>query len=333
MNLILKNARESKGLKTREVAQILKIDQALISKFESGTRKPTKEQILKLASLLEINQEELLVLWLKEKILHEIKDEKFALDALKLVENDLLNSAIIQPKTNLIYQKLCDEIDLLKQQFKNINSFDLRRITKQIELEFVFECNRINGNSMNYEESKLVINEGVTIEGKAIKEHLEIINFYEALQYCKELALQKTIFNEKECTHLHNILLRGLKTKQTDKYAEKENNKEMELFFKWLEVSKNNLSPIILASESHLKIMSILPFHNYNNQMALLIMNLLLIQNEFYFALIKGDSTNRENYITILEKNLNDSKSQDFTLFIAQQTKSTLNYSLSLQNN
>ena len=43
MKTLLKNAREQKGLKTREVAQLLGIDQALISKFESGTRKPTRE--------------------------------------------------------------------------------------------------------------------------------------------------------------------------------------------------------------------------------------------------------------------------------------------------
>ena len=47
MKMLLKNARELKGLKTREVAQLLGIDQALISKFESGTRKPTRDQVIK----------------------------------------------------------------------------------------------------------------------------------------------------------------------------------------------------------------------------------------------------------------------------------------------
>lgn len=62
-----KNARK-KGLKTREVAQMLSIDQALISKFESGTRRPTKEQISKLYQLVEIDYETLMIAWLKEKI-------------------------------------------------------------------------------------------------------------------------------------------------------------------------------------------------------------------------------------------------------------------------
>jgi transcriptional regulator with XRE-family HTH domain len=82
MKNLLKNARENKGLKTREVAQLLGIDQALISKFENGTRKPTKEQIKKLASLLEIDFEELMIAWLKEKILYEIGQDEFAIKAI-----------------------------------------------------------------------------------------------------------------------------------------------------------------------------------------------------------------------------------------------------------
>jgi transcriptional regulator with XRE-family HTH domain len=69
MKYLLKNAREIKGLKTREVSQILGIDQALVSKFESGTRKPTKKQVTKLAALLDINLETLMTVWLKEKIM------------------------------------------------------------------------------------------------------------------------------------------------------------------------------------------------------------------------------------------------------------------------
>ena len=72
MKTLLKEARELKSLKTREVAQLLGIDQALISKFESGSRKPTKDQVIKLATLLEIDFETIMVSWLKEKIIHEI---------------------------------------------------------------------------------------------------------------------------------------------------------------------------------------------------------------------------------------------------------------------
>ena len=53
MKTILKTAREQKNIKTRELAQLLGIDQALISKFENGSRKPTRDQIVKLATVVE----------------------------------------------------------------------------------------------------------------------------------------------------------------------------------------------------------------------------------------------------------------------------------------
>jgi transcriptional regulator with XRE-family HTH domain len=49
------------------------IDQALVSKFESGSRKPTKEQVIKLAAVLEIDYETIMVTWLKRKIIYEIE--------------------------------------------------------------------------------------------------------------------------------------------------------------------------------------------------------------------------------------------------------------------
>jgi transcriptional regulator with XRE-family HTH domain len=107
MKILLKKARELKSLKTREVSQLLGIDQALISKFESGTRKPTKEQIIKLATLLEIDFETIMVSWLTEKIIHEIGQDEFALKALQAAEKEIkLNSRSSVKKVSKPLQKL-----------------------------------------------------------------------------------------------------------------------------------------------------------------------------------------------------------------------------------
>ena len=66
----------------------------------------------------------------------------------------------------------------------------------------------------------------------------------------------------------------------------------MNLFFIWYETNKNNLHPIILASEVHLKIMTIHPFENGNVQIATLLMNWILFQNGYVFATIQGDENN-----------------------------------------
>ena len=82
----IRSLRESQELLLRQVAASIKIDQALLSKIERGERIATKNQIIALASFFEIDERELLTLWLGEKIAYEIKDEDIANDALKVAE-------------------------------------------------------------------------------------------------------------------------------------------------------------------------------------------------------------------------------------------------------
>ena len=114
MKTLLKNAREAKGIKTRELAKLADIDQALISKFESGTRNPTKQQIIKLAEILQIELEPLVILWLKEKILREIQNEPLGLKALKAAELEIEPATESNPEIPQQFSKLLEEMESLK---------------------------------------------------------------------------------------------------------------------------------------------------------------------------------------------------------------------------
>ncbi|GIV35037.1 MAG: transcriptional regulator [Chitinophagales bacterium] len=83
---LIREAREKRGLLLRQVASFLEIDQALLSKIERGERKATRENIIKLASFLELNEKELLVQYLSEKIAYDLQDEDVAKEALKVAE-------------------------------------------------------------------------------------------------------------------------------------------------------------------------------------------------------------------------------------------------------
>lgn len=86
---ILRKHREKKGLLLRQVAALLDIDTAILSKIERGERKAKKEQIVQLAEILDLNQEDLIVQYLSEKILYEIRDEELAEKALKVAEQKI----------------------------------------------------------------------------------------------------------------------------------------------------------------------------------------------------------------------------------------------------
>ena len=86
---ILRENREKKGLLLRQVAAKLDIDTAILSKIERSERKASKEQIIKLAEILDLNKDDLIVQFLSEKILYEIKDEELGNKALKIAEQKM----------------------------------------------------------------------------------------------------------------------------------------------------------------------------------------------------------------------------------------------------
>ena len=83
---IIRAKRESLGLLLRQVAFYLDIDQAILSKIERNERKPTKENIMKLAEILKLDKEDLWVQFMSEKIAYEIANEDCAGKVLKAAE-------------------------------------------------------------------------------------------------------------------------------------------------------------------------------------------------------------------------------------------------------
>jgi len=86
---IIKAEREKKGLFLRQVASALEVDQALISKFEKGDRKPSREQVMKFATFFGLNKNYLLIAWLSDKVVYYLENESLAEQALKVAEEKI----------------------------------------------------------------------------------------------------------------------------------------------------------------------------------------------------------------------------------------------------
>jgi len=346
MKTILKTAREQKNIKTRELAQLLGIDQALISKFENGSRKPTRDQIAKLASALEINYEELMIAWLKEKIYAEIGDDQFVYEAILQVQEEMSYYASFKraPLSTKLEQIL-KEIDGLKKELIQFRKYDSFRISQALELEYTFESNKIEGNTLTLKETDLIVNEGLTISGKSMREHLEAINHQEAIAYIKELMDKNTAINEREILCIHNLILRGIYPEDAGKYRKVQVMikgsshmppqpflvaKEMEELFIWYQTNKNNLHPVILAAEMHERLVTIHPFIDGNGRTSRLLMNLILLQHGYVIANIKGAHESRMNYYNALETCQVENNKEHFLLLIAQTEKECLERYLSI---
>ncbi|WP_313804220.1 helix-turn-helix transcriptional regulator [Flavobacterium sp.] len=82
----IKNAREEKKLLLRQVAAALEIDQAIISKFERGERKPSKEQVERFATFYNLDKTQLITDWLSDKIAYALYEEDNFTEVLKVAE-------------------------------------------------------------------------------------------------------------------------------------------------------------------------------------------------------------------------------------------------------
>ena len=346
MKNIIKEARETKGLLMRDVAQKLNIDAALISKWEKGTRKPTRTQVVKLASLLGIDTEKLLVEWMSEVILYEIGNDELALKAMMVAEEKVrygLEKPIIKLAKNV--PTLLKEIDVEKKKLTKLRHLDSYRIAQALELEYTFESNRIEGNTLTLQETDLVINEGITISGKSMREHLEAINHQDAVLFLKELVDKNIELRERDLIQLHNLVLRGIDADNAGKYRTVQVmikgskhmppqpflvSKQMEDVFLWYQLNKNKLHPVVLAAEMSEKIVTIHPFIDGNGRTSRLWMNLILLKHGYVIANIKGDYANRMNYYDALEMARVDVKKNTFIEFIAKVELEALKRYLSI---
>jgi len=334
MKNIIKKAREEKGLLMRDVAQKLNIDAALISKWEKGTRKPTRDQVIKLASLLGLDTEKLLIEWMSEVILYEIGYDDLALKAMKIAEEKVrygLEKSNIKLGKSVI--TLLKEIDVEKNKLIKLRYLDSYRIAQALELEYTFESNRIEGNTLTLKETDLVINEGITISGKSMREHLEAINHQDAVLFLKDLVDKNIELKERDLLQLHNLVLRGIDAENAGKYRTVQVMikgsqhmppppflvaKQMEDVFLWYQLNKNKLHPVVLAAEMSEKIVTIHPFIDGNGRTSRLWMNLILLKHGYVIANIKGDHSNRLCYYDALEMARVDIKKNSFIEFIAK---------------
>jgi HTH-type transcriptional regulator, competence development regulator len=85
----IRKLREDQGLPLRKVAAVLDIDQSILSKIERGERKASKEQVIQIAKIFNVNEKELLINYLSDRVLYDLRNEDLATDALKVAEKKI----------------------------------------------------------------------------------------------------------------------------------------------------------------------------------------------------------------------------------------------------
>jgi Fic family protein len=333
----LKENREKKGLLIREVAHAMHIDSALVSRYEKGERLPPQSSLQKFAETLDITESVLTKYWLADKILEQIKPYAEAKDAIALVEEGMLEykKAVKAPLSSSLKKILAEADDLKKEIRKHhpLNNSQLNKLNEYFNTNYTYESNRIEGNTLSLQETALVVNKGITISGKSMKEHLEAINHAEALEYIQDLAKGKTLISEKLIKELHFLILKTIDKENAGRFrlsdvritgskhvpaSHYDIPLEMNKLLQYYNVQKNNLHPVLLAADMHWMLAGIHPFIDGNGRTSRLLMNLLLINKGYVIANVKGDITSRQEYYKSLETAQVNLNTTSFRSLIAQ---------------
>lgn len=342
----IREARLAIGLPTKQVAQALNVDASLISRYESGARLPIRTHVMLLAELLGIDKNELEASWLSQKIIAELHDsnEDVRQMALRIAEEEVVYKTK-RPKLPTSLKAILKEIDFLKKELNKYRKFDSYRIAQALELEYTYDSNRIEGNTLTLQETDLVINEGITISGKSMREHLEAINHQDAILFVRELVENKHAVTETNLLRIHNLVLRGIDAANAGKYRNVQVMikgsqhlppqpflvpKEMENLFHWYEANKSRLHPVILAAEMHQRLVTIHPFVDGNGRTSRLLMNLVLLQHGYVIANIKGDNKSRLAYYTTLEGSQVGNSNEAFLQFVLEVERQCMEYYLGI---
>lgn len=241
-------------------------------------------------------------------------------------------------------QKRIDDKLALLNSFRPLPVSAVQKLKEQFEIEMTYNSNAIEGNSLTLKETYLVINEGLTIKGKPLKDHLEAKNHQEALDYLYGLIEKdkKNTFSENLIRSLNQIVQQNIDKEWAGRYrnsgviiggADHKPPEALEIprlmrnLIDWVGDNEKKLHPVELAGILHHKLVYIHPFFDGNGRTSRLVMNIILMQSGFPLVIVlKND---RKRYYQTLSA-ADKGEYADFVNFIARAVERTLDIYLKI---
>ncbi len=227
--------------------------------------------------------------------------------------------------------------DELKARLNELRANQSDKVINAFDIEYTYESNKIEGNTLTLQETALVVEKGLTVGGKTLNEHLEAINHTHAIKFIKDVAQKKEEITERLICEIHVLILKGIDDRNAERYRTVpvmiSGAKhippqpyavplQMQELLQWYNDNKNTLHPIVLSAEMHERLVTIHPFIDCNGRTSRLLMNLILLQHGYPIAILKGDAESRLKYYNALEvAQTEDNKTPFINLIIENVTE------------
>lgn len=231
-----------------------------------------------------------------------------------------------------LYQKKQD-----LQASRPLPTIALNKIRESLSIEWTYNSNSIEGNSLTLRETQMVLQEGITVKGKSLREHFETHNHDKAIDYLFSIINDDYVLRSIDILSLHNLVLRSIEEDFAGRlrnggvrivganFVPPNANKVSDLLDELIDFVNTNpleLNDIELAAVFHHKLVWIHPFFDGNGRTVRLAMNLLLMRCGFPPAIIlKND---RKKYYEALNQ-ANNGNYQKLMLLMCQALERSLN--------
>lgn len=243
--------------------------------------------------------------------------------------DDLLE---LQPHIDRLYEKKAKT-----DQSRPLPNSVLHKIKDQLSLEWTYNSNSIEGNTLNLHETQLILEEGITVGGKSLREHFEVINHEKAIDYLYSLVNPDYTLRSIDILNLHSYILKNIE----DEYAGRLRNGGVRIvganftppsakkvpnlideLISFVNENELKVDDLVLATLFHHKLAWIHPFFDGNGRTVRLAMNLLLMRKGFPPAIIlKND---RKKYYDALNQ-ANNGNYHKLCLMMLQAAERSLN--------
>jgi Fic family protein len=238
------------------------------------------------------------------------------------------------------FERLYDKMAILKKS-RPLPNIALQKIKESLSVEWTYNSNSIEGNTLTLRETQMVLQEGITIKGKSLREHFEAKNHEKAIHYLFTIVDDSYEIRAIDILSIHSLVLNMIEEDFAGRirnggvrisganFIPPNANKVSDLLDELIDFVNTNplqMNDIELATIFHHKFVWIHPFFDGNGRTVRLAMNLLLMRKGFPPAIIL--SNDRKKYYEALNQ-ANNGNYQKLMLLMCQAQERTLNIYLS----
>lgn len=217
-----------------------------------------------------------------------------------------------------------EEIENLKRKLDEYRPFNeelAKMLREDLKVRFTYNSNAIEGNTLTIYETKVILEDGITVGGKSLREHLEVVNHADAIAYIEELILSHEKLSKRDILDIHRLVLKEIDNKYAGRYRDipviisgvdhvppshMKVSEHMDELFEWYSNKSEGLHPLERAAILHGKLSKIHPFKDGNGRTSRLVLNFELMKHGYPPVVI--EAIDKPKYIEALAKGDKDEK-------------------------